>query len=53
MTQIYFYASYVFHKVGILAEHLHYAITGISTCEVTTCILCVSFQQEIIHSHIT
>lgn len=44
ITQIYFYASYIFQEAGIAAEHTQYATVGTGTCEFTACILCVSVQ---------
>lgn len=44
ITQIYFYASYIFKEAGISAEHTQYATIGTGTCEFTACILCVSFK---------
>lgn len=52
ITQIYFYASYIFQEAGIPVEHIQYATIGTGTCEFTACIVCVSIHQEPIHSHI-
>lgn len=51
ITQIYFYASYIFQEAGISAEHTQYVTIGSGTCEFTACILCVSGQKKLINSY--
>lgn len=52
ITQIYFYASYIFQEAGISVEHIQYVTIGTGTCEFTACILCVSVHQDLICSQV-